>query len=255
MKKYFLSIITGWFAFPGILLANTEYGEVSTEHMPRIKETRRYDIEGGGYYLVSVDSSTYSAIAARFDLYNAEGKHVYGSNPDFNYALNGNPRSVGWGRTVLNFDENGNFLGEMYGREQSGQDSTAVTTPINSAIYSKGGKILSYDAQGNLNGAYGDLVDYIAQRMQILRGGNYVNIDLRDSDGNYYEKDSHGNITDAYFQNGTKSPHMSYKYDAGGNIVEKFENGKAVYQRKRYTIPEADAATQGKGPFTVTITW
>ena len=47
----------------------------------------------------------------------------------------------------------------------------------------------------------------------------------------------------------------SYTYDAGGNLVSAYQNGKAVYLRKRYTIPEADAATQGKGPFRLDITW
>jgi len=55
--------------------------------------------------------------------------------------------------------------------------------------------------------------------------------------------DSEGNVTG------------SYTYDAGGNLVSAYQNGKAVYLRKRYTIPEADAATQGKGPFRLDITW
>ena len=55
--------------------------------------------------------------------------------------------------------------------------------------------------------------------------------------------DSEGNVTG------------SYTYDAGGNLVSAYQNGKAIYLRKRYTIPEADAATQGKGPFRLDITW
>ena len=57
--------------------------------------------------------------------------------------------------------------------------------------------------------------------------------------------DAEGNVVGSY----------NYTYDAGGNLVSAYQNGKAVYLRKRYTIPEADAATQGKGPFRLDITW
>jgi len=91
-----------------------------------------------------------------------------------------------------------------------------------------------------------------------------------DTDGNYTSKDGNNNITGVYHQDGKVEKYKynsagnvissetydkngnqtgSYTYDAGGNLVSAYQNGKAVYLRKRYTIPEADAATQGKGPF------
>jgi len=97
------------------------------------------------------------------------------------------------------------------------------------------------------------------------------NLLLKYHDTGYYKYDGNGNITESWnldsteqydakgnviAQYDTKGNQLgSYTYDAGGNLVSAYQNGKAVYLRKRYTIPEADAATQGKGPFTVTFTW
>ena len=83
--------------------------------------------------------------------------------------------------------------------------------------------IANYDSRGNKTESY----NYSAGG-QLLSANTY---------------DSEGNVTG------------SYTYDAGGNLVSAYQNGKAVYLRKRYTIPEADAATQGKGPFRLDITW
>ena len=106
--------------------------------------------------------------------------------------------------------------------------------------------------------------------------GNVV--EKYNTDGNIAEKyDSKGNTIATYSENGKQTASYnysaggkllsantydsegnvngSYTYDAGGNLVSAYQNGKAVYLRKRYTIPEADAATQGKGPFRLDITW
>ena len=43
----------------------------------------------------------------------------------------------------------------------------------------------------------------------------------------------------------------SYKYDAGGNLVEAIENGIEIYRRRIYTPAEATAAVSGKNTFSI----
>ena len=229
---------------PGIVRSqNLTFPEVPLDYIPVIDETKTFTDADGNIYTFRFrtkdgnrnGNNMFETSATK----NGERIHY----KDWNYALNGSPHRIGWGREILNFDENGNFLSNL------GYSGTAAS---NNIVTTDFGKILDYDLQGNLKGAYNDILEYMAQRF-IKNDG--LSFDLRDSDGNFYEKDSHGNITDAYYQNGTKSPHMNYTYDAGGNVIKAYQNGKEVYSRKRYTIPEADAATQGKGPFRLDITW
>ena len=233
-------------------LANTWYPDVNVDNIPTVNETRKYNTEDGGYYKVKVNNTNYVGVFnVDWYKYDANGNMVASNRRDFNYALNGDPSYVGWGRTVLNFDENGNFLGEMNGREQNQQGSPAVTTPINSSSYTDSEKVLTYNKQGQLIGAFNDFFDYIAGKYV----GGSANPNMIDSDGNYYERDSYGNVTDVYYQNGTRGPHTTYKYDGVGNITEKYEDGKLIYAKKRYTPAEAAAAVHDGNDNVVSITW
>ena len=93
----------------------------------------------------------------------------------------------------------------------------------------------SYDQKGNLaakRNRAGDLVEAYT----YSNSGNLTGIKKYDAEGNVIGSED-------------------YKYDAGGNLVSAYRNGKALYLRKIYTIPEAEAATKDGPVNTVTFTW
>ena len=140
--------------------------------------------------------------------------------------------------------------------------------------YSTGGiAIEKGDGYYKYDGKYYFNLDHVGNPEQGFDHHNFVYND----DGSVSVKNSAGQVAASYDSEGKQTASYnystgglllsantydsegningSYTYDAGGNLVSAYQNGKAVYLRKRYTIPEADAATQGKGPFRLDITW
>ena len=171
--------------------------------------------------------------------------------------------------TTYDFDENGKLQAFYASANNGGQ-------LLESYRYAEDGQLLVYNPQGQLIGAYDNYGDrYIAKFPYYDKSAELKHLD---TDGNYTVKDGNNNVTGVYYQDGKMGKYKynaggqllsantydaegnvvgsyNYTYDAGGNLVSAYKNGKAVYLRKRYTIPEADAATQGKGPFRLDITW
>lgn len=127
-------------------------------------------------------------------------------------------------------------------------------------LYTDDGKVLRYNTSGQLLGAYEDILDlHMATQMgsdsynpTYTGVSNYTgNLSLVDANGDFSDYDSSGKIKGVYHQNGSVD---TYKYDAGGNLIATYKDGKQTYAKESYTAAEAAAATKEKGN-TVSITW
>ena len=229
-----------------IMYISETYALAPSDYILYFDDTRTYQLSDGGRYVFHIENYqkngiTYNLYSYRYD---ADGQLIKSNREDWDYALNGERVSTGAWRLKFNFDENGNFLGET-GYHEGGITSTAISTDS--------GKILTYDLQGKLQGAYTDLLDYMAQK---YISKNVLKLDLTDEDGNYYERDSHGNITDIYHQDGTvEKGKYSYVYDGAGNITAIYKDGISTYKRTSYTPAEAAAATNRGNNNTITFTF
>ena len=102
-----------------------------------------------------------------------------------------------------------------------------------------GENIIIYNTDGSIEGIYKDY--------NSMKSGNRVDIHmLVDESGKIIAKlTGDGNVINSYVHN----PNGSIgTYDANGKLT-------GMQKRGPFTIPEADAATQGKGPFRLDITW
>jgi len=122
--------------------------------------------------------------------------------------------------------------------------------------YTDSGKVLVYGSDGKLKSVYDDLLAYHISNLAKSDGfygsstypgglGTYIDHDLNliDSDGRYYERDSKGLIKAVYEQDGTIS-----KYDSAGNLQRRYDSsGNLVWTRRIYTVEEAERLAKKTG--------
>lgn len=185
--------------------------------------------------------------------------HFY--TPSFEYLMSSyNPETkettdhTGWARTnmtvngvyvpgssatqsayyqTFDFDENGR-LQAVYASNWGGNTGQLLQT----FKYTEDGQMLVYNPQGELIGAYNDWLDKMVDSTHVYQ----KDLNHLDEQGNYTSRDQKGNVV-VYKANGGLN---SYKYDAGGNLIAAYEDGKQTYARRSYTVEEAAKAVSGE---------
>ena len=177
-----------------------------------------------------------------------DGNQIFRTGNDFNYIA---------------YDENGNVYSEYnyysprptYILNQDGQvvgKKNGFNGPlVEEYKYTDSGKLLAYRVDGTFIGVYNDILDYhmVSQAGSDGVSPNYQglsryvnNLNLIDEDGNFYDYAADGKtLLGVYKQNGDIT---TYKYDAGGNLMQVYENGKQIYSRRIYTVEEASRAVK-----------
>ena len=166
--------------------------------------------------------------------YDANGKQISddrspGGYIRYNYAQNGEIKSLWYsGYPTLNYDDDGNLISIL---DSKGNVSESYK-------YDANGKMLVYNKDGKLIGAYNDFWDRKASADGFYEG----NLSLLDENGDYKEIVD-GKVSNIYGKNGDLT---KYDYDAGGNLIQVTKNGESIYERTHYTPPEAAAAMPDK---------
>lgn len=280
MKKNNLLLATGTilsFAICEPIHAVYKWGET---------ETKTYENEDGTSYTATFQFRNEGSNGgdAYFRVTDSEGNSVY-SHYDMNIVSYNEENEVirqsfyYAGRITYVADEDNNIIAVK----------TCWSCPIvDNFKYTDNDKLLVYGNDGVLKGVYDSLLDY---QVAVPFGTNNWNgeptnivqkyldhsLNLTEEDGSYTAKDEDDKVLGIYYQNGdyvkntyNKNGNLlssnKYnkngdilqssinKYDAAGNLVQQYKNGKLTYAKTIYTPAEAAAATKPDGN-TVSITW
>ncbi len=217
-------------------------------------QAKNYYHEDGSYVSSSVtttgrdDNAQRGPAAFYFAFFDAEGNRLPGGGVnDFNYIAYNKAGEVTSGhnyyspRITYVVDDDDRIVGLK---------SSWTGPMVETFRYTDSGKMLAYNMQGQLMGAYDDLLDYHFSRHGGHDGyfadstglGSYVSVSLNliGTDGRFYDYDQQGNVLAVYESDGSMS-----KYDKGGNLLRKTDhNGNIIWARRIYTVDEAEAASK-----------
>ena len=207
----------------------------STASFGFLKGKRSYkNADGSRLDVMVVPMGNSGLTYTRIWQYDASGKQINddrspGAYIRYNYAENGEIKSLWYsGYPTLNYDNSGNLISIL---DSKGNVSESYK-------YDANGKMLVYNKDGNLIGAYNDFWDRKASTDDFYEG----NLSLLDENGDYKEI-VNGMVSNIYNKNGDIT---KYEYDAGGNVISVSKNGDILYERRSYTPPEAAAAMPDK---------
>ena len=214
-----------------------------------------------GSYLYMEHSQTSSGLSYTLYKYNpTTGKKTQQVRKSFNILVEGvdvNKDTIRQGQNISNrnpvliFDENGNYRAYYNGGSRR-----------NYVDYSEEGKLLRYQNDDSLFEAFNNMFEcelhaYLRDYYPEVSALNDIS-----EDGNYYERDSHGNLMSIYHRNGEIEKLYSYKYNSNGSYTQYDKNGNllgtynsdgSAYIPKRiYTVEEATEAAKGnKNTFSI----
>ena len=228
------------------------FAQISDAAGPKKFNEKTYYHEDGSYVVSRITTGRGTGQGPDgyiMHIYDKDGNRTSSiSNNDFSYiAYNSAGEVIGEynhhsARMVYVLDEDNNIVGLK----------SSWTGPIVETYqYTDQGKMLVYDADGQLKGAYNDLVDYHTARQGNCGGwyrpscaglGEYAGgeLSLLSEDGKFYDYDSQGNLLAVYESDGSMS-----KYDKGGNLIKQTDSsGKLLWARKIYTVQEAESVSK-----------